>query len=74
MSDERAYLTVKDVAVELGVSVETVRRWLRGGELAGYYLSDKSGWRIKRGDLDSFLVARYRPGGHVAVEESPQES
>jgi excisionase family DNA binding protein len=40
------------------VQQETVRRWLRQGELRGIRLSRKAGWRIHQRDLDAFLEDR----------------
>jgi helix-turn-helix protein len=40
------------------VQEETVRRWLRQGQLRGIRLSRKAGWRIRQHDLDSFLDGR----------------
>lgn len=53
-------LTVHEVAERLRVKEETVRRWLRAGELHGVYLSDAAGWRIPAEDLRAFLDARRR--------------
>lgn len=49
--------TVPEVAQRLQVTEETVRRWLRGGELAGVRLSRKAGWRIRERDIEAFLQA-----------------
>ncbi len=49
-------LTVADVARRVRVSRETVRRWLRAGELRGLRLGGtKLGYRIRAADLDRFL-------------------
>ncbi len=40
-------LTVAEVAEQLSVTEETVRRWLRNGQLEGTLLSRKAGWRIR---------------------------
>ena len=40
-------LTVPDVAEQLSVTEETVRRWLRDGKLEGVRLSRRAGWRIR---------------------------
>lgn len=51
-------LTVQEIAQELKVNVETVRRWIRSGTLPAFVLgnSDRRGYRVRRADLDSFLV------------------
>ncbi len=52
------YLTVNEVADRLKVTPLTVRRWLKSGELVGYQLGDRAGWRVAENDLDAFLEAR----------------
>lgn len=56
--DEPVYLSVQKIANRLDVHAETVRRWLRAGDLIGYELGDKSGWRVLESDLDDFLARR----------------
>jgi excisionase family DNA binding protein len=48
-------LTVREVAARLKVHPETVKRWLRTGELHGYLLGDRSGWRVRASEVDAFL-------------------
>lgn len=50
------YLTAEQVAVELAVSLATIRRLLLSGELPGYRLRGQ--WRISRSDLAIFLDER----------------
>ena len=45
-------LTIRDVAQELGLHTETVRRLLSLGELPGYKVGRH--WRMTRGALDGF--------------------
>jgi excisionase family DNA binding protein len=52
-------LTVDDVAEELSVNPETVRTWIRSGELKAMDLG--GGYRISRADLNDFLERRKRP-------------
>lgn len=40
-------LTVDEVADQLRVHPETVRRWLREGRLSGYRISRRGGWRVR---------------------------
>jgi excisionase family DNA binding protein len=49
-------LSVENVADELGVNPETVRVWIRSGELVA--LSIGKGYRISRADLDDFIRRR----------------
>ena len=50
-------LTTPEVARRLRVTPETVRRLGRAGRLRGFVLSDKSGWRFRRADVDAFIRA-----------------
>lgn len=49
------WLTVQDVVRLLGVHEDTVRRWLRSGQLKGRRFGGRAGYRIRRTDLDTFL-------------------
>jgi len=51
-------LTVDQVAERLKVNEQTVRRWLREGELQGVAFGGRTGWRISEDDLQAFLDAR----------------
>ncbi len=55
--DERWY-TVADLVEQLQVHEETVRKWIRDGDLRAYALSRKSGYRIRETDLREFLEAK----------------
>lgn len=59
MSDE--WMTVQDVSEYLKVDPETVRRWVRNGELKVLSLGrgNRSGYRILKTELDAFIRARY---------------
>jgi len=52
-------LTVDEIAEELSVNPETVRTWIRSGELKAMDLG--GGYRINRVDLNDFLERRKRP-------------
>ena len=67
--DERdEWLTVQEVAAVLKVHEESVRRWIRGGELPVLDLgSAKAGYRVRRSDLDRFTQERYGPVGKDAA-------
>jgi len=54
-----SYLTTSDVATRLGVSLDTVRRWLRSGELKGTPFG-RAGYRIEDEDFQVFLTQRRR--------------
>ena len=49
-------LTVDEIAEELRVHPETVRQWIRNGELIAIDISKE--YRILRSDLDAFLAQR----------------
>ena len=58
------WLTVGEVADELGFSRTTVYGWLEDGLLVGHRIAGS--WRVKRHDLDAFIAAGrnvpQRPG------------
>ena len=59
--DERAgWLTTEEAAHYLQVSVETMRRWGRTGEIPAAKLGNRGGFRFRREDLDGFLEERRR--------------
>jgi excisionase family DNA binding protein len=65
---QREWLTVDEVAEMFRVNIETVRRWIRAGDLPALNLGGpRSGYRIKRADLDSFIAARYGSMGKAAA-------
>ncbi len=55
-------LTVADVAGYIGAHEQTVRVWIRSGELVATRFGNRIGWRIKRADLDRFLTRRQVAG------------
>jgi excisionase family DNA binding protein len=56
--DEEKVLTVNQVAARLQVNVQTVRRWLREGDLVGIPFGGRSGWRVSETELQGFLDRR----------------
>ena len=59
------WMTVKETAHQLRVSIETVRRLIRSGALRASSLETppgRAGYRIKRSDLEALLDARARGG------------
>ncbi len=66
--DEVRWLTVEDVATQLQVSTETVRRWIRSGQLPVLDLGGpKAGYRIRGDALAAFLAERYGPRPKTAA-------
>ncbi len=53
-------LTVAQAAQIVGVTPESIRRYLRSGELKGYQLARKLGWRTTKANVAAFLEARKR--------------
>ena len=50
-------IKVPDAARELGVTEETIRRWLRLRKLHGARPGgDKAGWRIPRSEIERLLT------------------
>ena len=56
-------LTVQDVATEIGLNYDTVRRLLMNGHLPGYKAGLRQ-WRVTRAELDAFKASGgvRRPG------------
>jgi excisionase family DNA binding protein len=66
-SPEDRLLTVVEVAKYFRVDPESVRRWLREGKLLGLNLGRGPGWRIRVGDLQTFINERHTKPGEVPV-------
>ncbi len=61
MADKTRYRSVRDVADELGVDVQTVRRWIHEGKLRAY--KPGRGYRIREADVEEFMWTReVKPG------------
>ncbi len=56
MTQQEETLTVEDVAAELRVHADTVRTWIRTGELDAVDVGRE--YRIYRADLDEFIKNR----------------
>ena len=50
------YLTIDQVAKQLGVKWVTVRRWIDSGELVSFKVGPRL-MRVRREDLDKFIEA-----------------
>lgn len=59
-------LTVPEVADQMSVTEETVRRWLRDGKLEGVRLSRRAGWRVRQEAVDAMLERFASEGKLVA--------
>ena len=60
MAEDR-WLTVAQIAEQLGVHEQTVRRWLRAGTLPGRNLGGKAGYRVRAQDVDRFMAQGGKP-------------
>jgi excisionase family DNA binding protein len=50
-------LTVDEVAQQLRLNPETVRRWLKSGRMRGHRLGgDRAGWRIPESEIQRVLT------------------
>jgi len=59
-SDHDEWLTVQEITQILKVHEESVRRWIRGGDLPAILLgSTKGGYRIRRADFDQFMGDKF---------------
>ncbi len=56
MSDDERLLTVEQVANHMQVHVETVRVWIRRGDLIAINIGNE--YRISRDDLNAFIEKR----------------
>ncbi len=66
MTDREQWVTVAQIAERLQVHPETVRRWLRDGQLVGRNFGGKSGYRVRESDLAAFLAEDPAQGKAVA--------
>lgn len=57
MTDD-VLLTVEEVAKRLSVHAETVRRWIRSGDLQAIDLGGPAGYRVAKSELDRFIRER----------------
>ncbi|MDP9472195.1 MAG: helix-turn-helix domain-containing protein [Chloroflexota bacterium] len=54
--EQERWLTVEEAAQRLSVHDQTVRRWLRSGQLIGTSINRRAGWRIRESEIDRFLT------------------
>jgi excisionase family DNA binding protein len=53
-----AMLTVQQVADQLGVHPDTVRQWIRTGELYAIDLGGRAGYRVPESSIADFISKR----------------
>lgn len=61
MDKDDSLMTVPEVAATLRLHPDTVRRWLRAGQLPAVNLGGRRGYRIRRSELDRFLASLSTP-------------
>lgn len=65
MQEDR-WITVAQVARELQVHEETVRRWLRQGRLEGHNFSGRTGYRIRASAVEKFMKSEVEESKSAA--------
>jgi excisionase family DNA binding protein len=61
--------TVRDIATLFRIQEETVRRWIRRGELEAVRLPGKrAGYHVLHADLARFVIRQFQPG----IDEGPE--
>jgi len=68
--DDERMLTVKDIAERLQMNEETIRRWLRTGELRGMQMGERSGYRVPVSELRRFIASRMSPPREAGQREA----
>ncbi len=63
---EAEYFTVREVAERLKVHPQTLKDWLRSGELEGVNFGGRTGWRITDAQLRDFVERRTQATKTVA--------
>jgi excisionase family DNA binding protein len=61
---EKEWLTTEQVAKELQVNVQSVRKWINSGELEASQIG--KGYRVSKEDLHAFMEKRKRRHGTPA--------
>ena len=52
------YLTTVEVARLLGVSAETIRRWIEAGQLPAVRMAEGAWYRVSRKQLEQFAASK----------------
>jgi excisionase family DNA binding protein len=71
MDKDDLLLTVPEVAATLRLHPDTVRRWLRAGQLPALNLGGRRGYRVRQSELDRFLASLSTPGSNVSERSAP---
>lgn len=65
MEEHKRWYTVVDLVNELQVHEQTVRRWIKSGDLRAYALGDRAGYRVAAEDLQAFMDQRMVLGDNA---------
>ncbi len=60
MDTETQFVTVDEAAHRIGVHAQTVRRWLRSGQMLGTLINRQAGYRIPKDEVERVLVEGLR--------------
>lgn len=66
-AQQKALYTVAEVAEIVGVHPQTVRRWLRDGQIEGTLITRQAGYRIRSEEVDRLLREGLREGKTLAA-------
>lgn len=67
MTEGKPFVTVEEAAAMIEVHPQTVRRWLRDGQMEGTLISRSAGYRIRREEVERVLTEGLRPGKELAA-------
>ena len=66
-------LTIKQLAVTLGVATSTIHRWLNDGIIVGEQLTPSAPWRIRLTDDLRARVAEEAPEGYLTMYQAMRQ-
>lgn len=64
---QEQWMTVDETAAILQVHPQTIRRWLRSGQLIGTMLNRRAGYRIRRSVIEQVLEEGVPEEGKTLV-------
>ncbi len=67
MEQKHEFVTVENAAQRIGVHEQTVRRWLRTGQMEGTLITRQAGYRIREDEVERVLTEGLRPMGKLAA-------